>query len=106
MGIKAASWKSHLDGWRVSGLSQAAYCSRHGLSLSSFGYWRRTLAPKSEDAVAPLASMPALVPIVVGDAPLTDGRIEVLLPNGLQVVLPSGLDPARLVPTIRALWSC
>ncbi len=50
--------------------------------------------------------MPAVVPIVVGDATLTDDRIEVRLPNGLQVVLPTGLDPARLVPTIRALWSC
>lgn len=105
MATKAASWKTHLDGWHNSGLSQAAYCRQHGLSLSSFGYWRRTLASKSQGA-AVSASMPALVPIVVADAPLTDGLIEFHLPNGLQVILPSGLDPARLVPTIRALWSC
>ncbi len=105
MGGKAALWKLHLDGWRDSGLSQAAYCRQHGLSLSCFGYWRRTLAPKPEDAAAS-AAIPALVPIMVDDAPLTEGRIEVRLPNGLQVILPTRLDPARLVPTIRALWSC
>ncbi len=105
MGIKAAWWKPHLDGWRNSGLSQAAYCRQHGLSLSCFGYWHRTLAPMPEHASVS-ASMPAVVPIVVGDATLTDDRIEVRLPNGLQVILPTGLDPARLVSTIRVLWSC
>ena len=50
--------------------------------------------------------MPAVVPIVVRDAPVADERIEVRLPNGLQVTLSTCLDPARLVPTIRALLSC
>ena len=104
MGIKSSFWKPHLTGWRDSGLSQAAYCRQHGLSLKCFTYWRRTLGPTQ--GVASATSMPAVVPIVVCDAPVVDDRIEVRLPNGLQVVLSAGLDPARLVPTIRALWSC
>ncbi len=105
MGIKAAFWKPHLDGWRDSGLSQAAYCREHGLHLKCFAYWRRKLCPELALSSAP-TSMPAVVPIVVRDAPAVDDRIEVRLPNGLQVILSTGLDPARLVPTIRALWSC
>lgn len=101
MGIKAEFWKPHLAGWRDSGLSQAAYCREHGLSLKCFAYWRRTLG-----STLALSSAPAVVPIVVGDAPVADERIEVRLPNGLEVSLSAGLDPARLVPTIRALWSC
>lgn len=101
MGIKSEFWKPHIDGWRDSGLNQAAYCRQHGLDLRRFGYWRRTLQPARA-----AASLPALVPIVVADAPSVDDRVEVHLPNGLQVRLPTGLDPTRLVPLIRALWSC
>ena len=43
MGTKSAFWKPHLDGWRDSGLSQAAYCRQHALSVKCFAYWRRTL---------------------------------------------------------------
>lgn len=109
MGIKVALWKPHLDGWRDSGLSQAGYCRKHGLSVKCFAYWRRNLGPTptptSALSTAP-TSMPAVVPIVVRAAPVAEDRIEVRLPNGLQVILSTGLDPARLVPTIRALWSC
>ena len=31
MGVKLLFWKSHLTGWRDSGLSQAAYCRQHDL---------------------------------------------------------------------------
>lgn len=101
MGIKSEFWKPHIAGWRDSGQSQAAYCRQHGLDLKRFGYWRRTLAPTDE-----ASSLPALVPIVVSGAPSADERVEVRLPNGLQVWLPNGMGPTRLVPMVRALWSC
>lgn len=101
MGIKSEFWKPHIEGWRASGLSQAAYCRQHGLDMKRFAYWRRTLA-----STAAAASTPALLPIMVSDAPVADDRVEVRLPNGLQVLLPIGLDPAHVVPLIRALWSC
>ena len=104
MGIKSLFWKPHLAGWRDSGLSQAAYCRQHDLSPKCFAYWRRILG--STQGVASAMTLPAVVPIVVCDAPMVGDRIEVRLPNGLQMVLPAGLDPARLLPTIRALWSC
>lgn len=99
MSSKVEFWRPHLAAWNGSGLSQAAYCRRHGLSIKSFAYWRRRL--RRTEGVAD-----ALVPIVVADVPTADERIEVRLPNGLQVWLPTDTAPARVVPMIRALWSC
>jgi len=35
-------WEHHLEQCRASGLSQAEYCRRHGLSIKSFGYRKPT----------------------------------------------------------------
>ena len=31
--------------WQASGLSQAGYCRKHGLSDKSFVYWKKRLVP-------------------------------------------------------------
>lgn len=98
MGAKADFWKGHLDTWRGSGLTQAAYCRQQDLSLARFGYWRRVL----DKAVV----SSALVPIVVGEASTPDEAIEVQLPNGLQARLPVDMEPSRWVSLIRALRTC
>jgi len=36
-------WRSHLEGWRHSGLNQREYCEAHGLPLKRFGNWRAKL---------------------------------------------------------------
>jgi hypothetical protein len=100
MGSKAAFWERHLAVWCDSGLSQAAYCRQHGLSLPCFGYWRG----KRRSAAAHSAQ--ALVPIVVAEATRADDRIEVALPNGVQVRLPVGVDATRWVPMLQALLTC
>jgi hypothetical protein len=41
---KRRTWERHLEQWKASGLSQAEYCRRHGLSIKSFGYRKRTIA--------------------------------------------------------------
>ena len=103
MGSEAGWWEPHLAAWRDSGLSQAAYCRRHGLSLPCFGYWRSKL----HAAWTPQElSENALLPIVVAEVAMSDDRIEVVLPNGLQVRVSASLDPQRLVPMIQALIAC
>jgi hypothetical protein len=37
------SWEHHLERWQGSGLSQAEYCRRHGLSAKTFGYHKRRI---------------------------------------------------------------
>lgn len=42
-------WKTHVEQWQQGGLSQSAYCRRHGLKANSFYYWRRRiLSPPGE----------------------------------------------------------
>jgi hypothetical protein len=50
-------------------------------------------------------SSPSLVPIMVA-APLMDDRVEVRLPNGVQVRLPAGFAGESLVAMLRALSTC
>lgn len=99
MSSKSGFWSAHIVGWRSSGLSQAAYCRQHGLDLKRFCYWRRTLGPT-------LTSSPAVLPIAVAERPDSEDRIEVRLPNGLQVRVSMSANPARLAPLIRLLRSC
>ena len=34
-------WKSHIESWSPSGLSQAEYCRRNDLNIPRFRYWKR-----------------------------------------------------------------
>ena len=36
-------WENHLRAWQASGVSQAGYCRKHGLSHKSFVYWKKRL---------------------------------------------------------------
>ncbi|WP_049770495.1 IS66 family insertion sequence element accessory protein TnpA [Desulforapulum autotrophicum] len=33
-------WKSHIESWSPSGLSQAEYCRRNDLNIPRFRYWK------------------------------------------------------------------
>ena len=37
-------WRSHIAGWRESGLNQREYCCQHGLSKSALGWWQTKLS--------------------------------------------------------------
>lgn len=44
-------WRSHIAGWRASGLNQREYCQQHGLSKSALGWWRTKLARQAAGEV-------------------------------------------------------
>lgn len=95
---KREQWVEHVAAWASSGRSQAAWCREHGVSLASFGYWRRKLAQDSA------AALPATLPIRVTaarQAPTT----QVRLPSGVIVSVPAA-DPAWLASLLRALGAC
>lgn len=100
MQSKRVQWQTHVEAWRASGLSQSAYCREHGLSLASFGYWRRRLAG---DTVGPQTGV---LPIRVA-APVTAGsQVQVRLPNGLVLGLPLPAEAAGLQALVRSLCAC
>ena len=100
MGAKVDFWTGHLAEWRSSGLTQAAYCRQHSLSIPSLGYWRRTLEARYATTSA------AVLPIVIGEVSREVDAVEVYLPNGLRARVPTGMAPSRWVPLIRALRTC
>jgi hypothetical protein len=85
--------------WPQSGETQRRYCMRHGISMSTFAYWRRhqaaELTPRSASSVtartAPVAFREVVITGAAGPAPEApaDARavwtIEVALPNGAVV---------------------
>lgn len=40
---KQKHWEKHIESWMRSAMTQREYCAAHGLSFSSFSYWRNKL---------------------------------------------------------------
>ncbi len=60
-------WVHHLEQCGRSGLSQAEYCRRHGLSIKSFGYRKRTIGSTSLS----LVEVPLPEPVYTLSKPLS-----------------------------------
>lgn len=41
-------WQALVEGWAESGLTQKAYCSRQGISVTSFHRWREQLSQETD----------------------------------------------------------
>lgn len=40
---KQEFWKSHLENWKSSRISQKKYCEENGINRNTFGYWIQKL---------------------------------------------------------------
>lgn len=80
-------WRGHVEDWRQSGLSQIAYCARHGLNIKSFRRWRL----KQQAAAAATPSL-TLVPVSVS-VPTPGNVIRLHSPGGWRIELPAGEAP-------------
>lgn len=83
---RRSTWQGHLDDQLSSGLSQRDFCASRGLSLASFGYWKRRLSK--------LDSLSACGPLFVPFRPETPRLDSVRLshPSGLTIEIPFGSD--------------
>ena len=57
----------HVQGWRRSGLTQAAYCEKHKLNRHTLAYWC-SQTQRRKDRVSDTASAARFVPLRVKDA--------------------------------------
>jgi hypothetical protein len=62
-----AHWKTHIDAWQNSGLSQAAYCRQHQLTYPTFS--ARLCEFRAQAKLSPPAP-PVLLPIQVQPPPI------------------------------------
>jgi transposase-like protein len=103
--VKEQAWRERLEQQQQSGLSVRAFCSQHNLTVPSFYAWRRTLRqragaaanPSSADgppSPGPAAGQPFFVPLRL--APTATTALELLLPGGLLLRVPTGFDADTL----------
>lgn len=97
-------WQQRLQRFRRSGLTVSAFCESECVSTASFYTWRRRL---QREPNPPAADSPRLVPVrLVAPAPASP--VELLLPSGVVVRLPTDADLTwlrQLLPLL-GLASC
>ena len=96
---KQESWKSHVEAWRTSGLSQVDYCRQHDLSRHRFTYWKCKLDKK----IAPVTFIP-----ISGDSVRSQRRYNNQTPiklniGSFQIEIGDGFSPETLSALIFTL---
>lgn len=72
-------WQHHVDQWRASGLSKAAYSQQYDLIYHQMVYWSAKLEPVAE-------AKPANGFVAVNVTSLTpDEGVRIRLPNGITI---------------------
>ena len=107
---KERFWRRMLRQWRRSGLTIREFCSQHQLSEPSFYAWRSAIAQRDQERAAspaePTATHvwaeagPLFVPLCL---PASAAVLELVLPDGLVLRVPSGFDPVTLQQLLGAL---
>jgi hypothetical protein len=107
------SWPNLIAQWRLSGLTQAAFCARRGISLPTFRYHlykpRRRSGSPHPLATTAADTTPLFLPVVCspasqpGLAPSAASTIEVILGDGLRIAVAPGFDPQTLRRIVDAL---
>jgi hypothetical protein len=108
------SWPQLLAQWRLSGLTQAEFCARHGLSLPAFRYhlYKPQRRSGSTGRIAPTAAAqttPLFLPVVCSSASQPDhassaaASLEIILDDGLRIAVAPGFDPQTLRRLVEAL---
>ena len=91
----------HVQGWRRSGLTQAAYCEKHKLNRHTLAYWC-SQTQRRKDRVSDTASAARFVPLRVKDAVRVE-KDESVAAAALELWFPSGLH-ARIAAGTDAQW--
>jgi len=120
---RARYWKGLLTEWDRSGLSQAEFTRRRGVSAVTFSWWKRKLRETAEparrrarhQAGGPQPHREAdFVEVVWPSTPSASGSalpaissgFEIALANGRVIRLPQAFDPAVVAQLVAAVESC
>jgi hypothetical protein len=111
-------WQAQIEAHRGSGLSQVAFCARHGLRKGTFSFWKWKLTRDAGPSLGRAGSLatragttPAFVPIQLaategpGDAAARapDGEVEITLGRDRRVRVRGRVDPVWLVQVLHGL---
>ena len=97
-----AAGRALVAAWQASGLPQAAFARRRGVSAQRLSYWRLRLGQRGKGAGisdAGFVEIPSAVPIT----PLGSGLVAVEVNGGVRVHVTRGFDPVVLRAVVSAL---
>jgi transposase-like protein len=105
-----AQWRELVRGWPPSGLTQRAYCERHGISVGSLHRWRERLREEVTSGDGPVASAgkerPHLIPVELAGSesqPASAAALTLVFGDGVRLEIAAGCDPALLGQVIEVL---
>ena len=96
-------WRDTITSWKESGQSIRAFCAARGVAEATFFVKRRELARREQSAEP---AVPTPSPSFAAVRVIAEPVVEVVLPTGLLVRVPSSADPvtvARLVTALRGV---
>ena len=114
-------WRGQHEAWQRSGLTQAAFCEEHALSLAAFRWWRWKLKREGSEHKTPAAPSEKslrmrLVPVRVVDPETSSpprlscsasiqapSSFDVLLGSGTCLRVPQDFDAEALSRLLRTL---
>lgn len=88
-------WKSHIDQWSNSGLSQTEYCRQNELSRHKFTYWK--IKFKKDHRPVKFVQVPP------GPQVLSGAGLKLNIGAGLQIEIPNGFSQATLEQVLKTL---
>jgi transposase len=96
-------WRDTITAWKASGQTVRAFCAARGLNEPTFYARRRELADRVPLTTAdtPSTTQPTFAAVRV----IPDPTVEVVLPAGLVLRVPVGVDPAAVARLVAALGS-
>ncbi|MFC1760575.1 hypothetical protein ACFL6U_00665 [Planctomycetota bacterium] len=102
-------WKTHVEQWQATNVTQIQYCKDEGISLCAFRWWRRRLeycgeiqpTKKRSKARNPAVTF-AEVPIHMLHEPTAEYAYAITLPNQVQLRVMKHFEP-EAVTTLLAL---
>jgi hypothetical protein len=86
--------------WEASGQTQECFFNQHGISKSTFGYWRKKFL---REQGSQSKSHEKFIPVKITGEHTTNPRqgvLELVYPNGVRIVCSADMDLVRLKPLI------
>ena len=82
-----SEWEGLVSGWERSGLTQAVYCARHGISVGSLQRWRRIFDEEATASPVGGSASSEFVPVtLVGEPPAPGGaELTLVLNDGVRL---------------------
>jgi len=97
-------WQVHLDAWRDTGLTQAAYCRKNNLRANQFTYWKKQISQPDlpvKFVQVPEANLKTVDSIFLNE--ISAPCLRLCVSSRFTIEIPDGFSPETLTKTLMVL---